>query len=131
MRWFVIAIFAACTPSSPTTTTTTPPPPQDTRTPIEKRRDVACDKIGPINTRCAVEEAKRDFAAGKTTKADFDKDTSPDIVRTNTDKYVQKCKRDQLSSRQVRVYEVCLREETECVPFFSCLDNAKPQGAAP
>ena len=31
------------------------------------------------------------------------------------------------SSRQVRVYEVCLQEESECEPLIACLENAQPQ----
>jgi hypothetical protein len=31
-----------------------------------------------------------------------------------------------MSSRQVRVYEVCMREETECAALTACLENASP-----
>jgi hypothetical protein len=31
------------------------------------------------------------------------------------------------SARQVRVLEVCQKEESECEPMLTCLDNLKPQ----
>src|SRR6185503_1695424 len=39
--------------------------PPDNRTAIEKRRDGACDTLGPKITSCAVEDAKKELAAGK------------------------------------------------------------------
>jgi hypothetical protein len=32
-----------------------------------------------------------------------------------------------MSSRQVRVLEVCFREETECAPLEACLANLSPE----
>ena len=127
MRWLVIVMIAACTPSSPTTTTTTPPPPSDTRTPIEKRRDAACEKVGAKTAQCAVEESNQKFAKGEVSKKEHEQAIEPRVVRALADKYSADCRRPQLSSRQVRVYEVCLREETQCAPFLSCLDNVQPQ----
>ena len=92
----------------------------DTRTPIQKRRDAACDALGPKLVACAVDDAKRDLAAGKITQKQFDTDTAPkwrDGLKTDWDK---KCKVD-MSSRQVRVLEVCFREEQECAPLVDCL----------
>jgi hypothetical protein len=34
-----------------------------------------------------------------------------------------------MSSRQVRVHEVCMREETECDALTACLENAKPEAS--
>jgi hypothetical protein len=34
-----------------------------------------------------------------------------------------------MSSRQVRVLEVCFKEEQECGPLMSCLDHLKAQPA--
>src|SRR5512140_2903916 len=52
-------------------------------TPIEQRRDAACDHLGPKLTACAVDDARANLAAGKTTKQQFDQDTAPDIQRAN------------------------------------------------
>ena len=114
---------------------TSAPRPDDTRTPIEKRRDAACDNVAAKLTACALEDAKADLAAGKTSKADFDADTAPDILRANTEKYAQACKSKPMSTRQVRVLEVCYQEEPRCDPLLDCLkhlndrttkSNAKP-----
>ncbi len=95
---------------------------QDTRTLIEKRRDVSCDELAPRLTQCAVDEAKLDAAAGKISKAELEKDTAPDILRKNTDEAKKACKVP-MSSRQVRVLEVCLKAETECAPLQDCLGH--------
>jgi hypothetical protein len=99
---------------------------KDTRTPIEKRRDEACDTLGPRLTRCSVDDARAKLADGKITKQQFDADTKPDLQRALTADWVKKCKVD-MSSRQVRVLEVCLREETECGPLQDCLLNLQPK----
>ncbi len=100
---------------------------KDTRTPIEKRRDVACDDLAPRLTQCAVDEAKADAAAGKISKAQLEKDTGPDVLRKNTEEAKKACKVD-LSSRQVRVIEVCMKEETECSPLQDCLGHLNDGG---
>jgi hypothetical protein len=129
MRAVVIAIVAACggsQQSSPSNQNTTPiQGGSDTRSPIEKRRDAACDTLAPKITQCAVDDAKADLATGKITQAQFDKDASPDVQRKNSDEYANKCKSQQLSSRQVRVLEVCFKAEAECGPLLACLDNLK------
>lgn len=133
MRNLALVLLVACGPkhtdgagmgSDPDPT---PPVHKDTRTAIEKRRDAACETLGPKITTCAAEDAKADFEAGKTSKADYDKDTAPDILKKNTEKYVAECKQKPYSSRQVRVLEVCQKEETECGPLLACLDNLKPK----
>jgi len=95
---------------------------QDTRSPIEKRRDVACDELAPRLSTCAVEDAKADQASGKISKAELDKDTAPEIVKKNTEEAKKACKVE-MSSRQVRVLEVCMKEETECGPLQDCLGH--------
>jgi hypothetical protein len=102
-------------------------PAQDTRTEIEKRRDAACESLGPRVTSCALDDTKADYAAGKVSKAQFDKDTAPGILEKNTEKYVDECIHASYSSRQIRVLEVCQKEETECEPLLACLDNVKPK----
>ncbi len=100
---------------------------QDMRTPLEKRRDVACDALAPRLTQCAVDEAKADAAAGKISKSQLEKDTAPDVLRKNTEEAKKACKVS-LSSRQVRVIEVCMKEETECGPLQDCLGHLNDGG---
>jgi hypothetical protein len=126
MRWLLVCLLA-CTPSSPATTTTTPPPPTDTRTPIEKRRDEGCVKVGKMSARCAVEDSNQRFAKGEITKTEHEQAIEPKIVRALADKYTSECRHIDMSSRQVRVMEVCMREETECGPWQSCIANMQPQ----
>ncbi len=100
------------------------PPAKDARTPFETRRDAACEHVAPKLTRCAVEDAKADLDAGKTTKQQFEQDTKQEVLHKNTEQFVEKCKawRD-MSSRQVRVLEVCDREEDQCGPLRTCLEH--------
>jgi hypothetical protein len=98
-------------------------PPKDTRSEIERRRDGACETLGPKITACAVADAKAELAAGRMKQKDFDANTAPDVQRKNTEEFVKKCTSVRYSSRQVRVLEVCQQQETECEPLLSCLDN--------
>jgi hypothetical protein len=104
-----------------------PGPVKDTRTEIEKRRDAACDTLGPRITTCAHEDAKADYAAGKVGKAEYEKNTAPEVLNANTKKFIEACRKAPYSSRQVRVLEVCQKEESECGPLLSCLDNLNQQ----
>ena len=99
---------------------------KDTRPEIVKRRDTACEQIGPKLTQCAVEDARVQLAAGKITQQQFTDDTKPEVQRALTKAFLKKCKRD-MSSRQVRVLEVCFREEQECGPLATCLENLQPK----
>jgi hypothetical protein len=145
MKTIVLAVVlalgnAACS-SGPKQTTTPDPVPgggssagpvQDTRTPLEKRRDAACDVVAKRATACAVEDAKADLAAGKVKKEQFDQDTKAAVVAKNAEKYADDCKAHKdYSSRQVRVLEKCPQYETECAPFLACLDHVKPDKTAP
>ncbi|HEY5924149.1 MAG TPA: hypothetical protein VIV11_20860 [Kofleriaceae bacterium] len=126
-------VLAACGPKQPTSTVSNAGsgsdtgPVRDTRTEIEKRRDVACETLGPKVTACAVEDAKAQLAAGKVKQKDFDATTSADIQRKNTDEFIKACMKQSYSSRQVRVLEVCQTEETQCEPMLACLDNLNKQ----
>lgn len=100
--------------------------PPDTRTEIERRRDAACEALGPRLTECAIADARATMSAEELAKLDIEK-TAP----VHTRKFVEQCQGQSLSSRQVRVYEVCLHEETACEPLISCLDNVRPEAAAP
>jgi hypothetical protein len=126
MRPVLLVLLVACGGSQkkppPTNDIDPPGVVQDTRTPIQKRRDAACDALGPKLVQCAVDDAKRDLATGKITQKQFDADTAPkwrDGLRADWDK---KCKVD-MSSRQVRVLEVCFHEEQECAPLVDCLHH--------
>ena len=95
---------------------------RDTRSPIDRRRDAACDALGPRITACAVEDAQAQHAAGKITKDQLQKDTAAEVQAKNTEKFLEQCK-VALSTRQVRVLEVCPAEETECGPLLDCLEH--------
>ena len=100
---------------------------KDTRTPIEQRRDTACEQIGPALTACSVADAKADLAAGRITQEQYAKDTSADLQHALTKDWVHKCEVP-MSSRQVRVLEVCFREEHDhCDPLQQCLLNLQPK----
>ena len=45
------------------------------------------------------------------------------MQKKNTEEFVARCNVPDMSSRQVRVLEVCVREEAVCGPFLSCLDH--------
>jgi hypothetical protein len=99
------------------------PAARDTRTPIERRRDVACDQLGPKMTACAVEDAKAGLDAGKIDRSQFERDTAPAIQRKNTEEFLKACKGTAYSSRQIRVLEVCFHEEPRCGPLLDCLGH--------
>ena len=103
-----------------------PAPAQDTRPEIERRRDAACRQLGPKLAQCAVEDSRAQLAAGKITRQQHEEATKPDIVRALAEDWRKKCSDGYMSSRQVRVLEVCFREETECAPLEACLKNLKP-----
>lgn len=134
MRSFVvIAMLAACgakqTPKGGEGSAEPTGAVVDPRTPIEKRRDAACDALAPRLTQCAVEDAKADQAAGKISAAQLALDTAPEVLHKNTVQARTACKVD-LSSRQVRVIEVCMKEESECGPLQDCLGHINDGGAA-
>ena len=94
------------------------------RTELEIRQGAACEALGPRLTACAADEARRTMSPEELAKLDLEK-TAP----VHTEEFISECKRQQLSSRQVRVYEVCAAEETECEPLVTCLDNVRPNAA--
>jgi hypothetical protein len=95
-----------------------PPPPENE---LQRRQYAACDLVIPRLTACAVADAKAKMSAEEYAKLDVEH-TAPIHTRENA----KKCKRGYMSSRQVRVYEVCDQAETECEPLVACLENAKP-----
>ncbi|HET9624557.1 MAG TPA: hypothetical protein VFP84_24475 [Kofleriaceae bacterium] len=122
-RAALLACLIACAGSSPPPAAAPQAAPADARSPIERRRDAACEQLGPKITACAVDDARADLAAGKIAKADFDRDTAAEVRAKNTEKFVTECKGHAYSSRQVRVLEVCFREETQCGPLLDCLGH--------
>ena len=100
-----------------------PPPPQQTE--LEKRQGAACEQLGPRLTDCAIADARATMTAAELAELDIES-TAP----LHTREMIKECKAQTMSSRQVRVYEVCLREETECAPLTACLENAAPDVAA-
>jgi hypothetical protein len=89
---------------------------------FERRQEAACDALGPRLTQCAYDDAKRTM-----TKAELAKEEVEAKRPEHTKLIVDKCRKQQMSSRQLRVYEVCLREERECAPLIDCLEHSKPQ----
>jgi hypothetical protein len=124
--WLALAMLACGGGAAPTaepTTPSTPPPAADTRTAIERRRDAACDQLGPKLTACAVEDARASLTAGKIDQAQYDRDTAPAIQRKNTDEFDRACKSTTYSSRQIRVLEVCFQQEPACGSLLDCLGH--------
>jgi hypothetical protein len=93
------------------------------QTAIDRRRDAACEQLGPKLTACAVADARADLAAGKIDQRQFEQDTAPAIQRKNTEEFEKACKGTAYSSRQVRVLEVCFQQETQCGPLLDCLGH--------
>lgn len=128
---FAFLVLAACGNKSQTPVGNSgsgaTPPVTDSRSAIEKRRDTACETLGPRITACAVADSKAELAAGKMTQKQYDEITASEVTAKNTEEFVEHCKKSEYSSRQVRVLEVCQKEESECEPMLSCLDNLKSQ----
>ena len=131
MKSLVFLVFVACGGKS---STSTPPknddPPgvvQDTRTELEKRRDTGCEQLRPKLVQCAVDDARAEMEAGRMSKKEFDANTAPEVKNKLGSEWMKSC-RVEMSSRQVRVLEVCFREEQECGPLLACLEHLnKPE----
>jgi hypothetical protein len=91
------------------------------RTELQIRQEAACEAAGPRLTACAVEDTQAQTPEERA-KADVEH-----TAEINTREFIKACTASVMSSRQVRVYEVCLAAETECEPLLACLDNAAPQ----
>ncbi|MEJ7602764.1 MAG: hypothetical protein WKG01_33055 [Kofleriaceae bacterium] len=100
----------------------------DTRSEIDKRRETACTEVGQKVTACAVDDAHAELAAGRIKKEQHEAITAAGIQKKNTEEFVTKCNVPDMSSRQVRVLEVCVREEAACGPFLACLDHLNDKG---
>jgi hypothetical protein len=109
---------------TPTQPDPDPAPMQPATTELQRRQEAACDALGPRLTSCAYEDAKRTM-----TKAELAREEIEAKRPEHTKLIVEKCREQQMSSRQLRVYEVCMREESECAPLINCLEYAKPDHA--
>lgn len=96
------------------------------QTELERRQYAACKAAAERTTECAVADARATMTPKQLEALELD-----DTARRNTDKFMEACLAHPMSSRQVRVFEVCYREERQCEPFFACLDYAKPSAAPP
>lgn len=99
-------------------------PAEDTRTELQIRQGAACEELGPRLTACAVADARATMTPAELAELDVEK-----TAAVHTEEFIKECTHAQMSSRQVRVYEVCAREETECEPLLACLDNANAPAA--
>lgn len=135
MRILILCLLVACGGSKPAADNddTLPDPgtsspgvddgtAEPPRTELQRRQDAACERVIPRLTECAIEDARKNMSPEEFAKLEPDK-VGPVHTREN----LKKCKESYMSSRQVRVYEVCDREETECGPLVACLENAKPK----
>lgn len=123
----LVVILAACggsrTPAPATAGSGDPPGVvADTRSELEKRRDAGCEKLRPRLVQCAVDDAQAAFDAGKITKQQLVQDTSAAVRDKLGAEWTKACEVP-MSSRQVRVLEVCDREESQCGPLTECLAN--------
>lgn len=129
MRAIVLVALVACggkqTPAPPSggSGSADVGPVKDTRNDFQKRLATACESVGKRITDCAVADAKKEVEAGRMTQKDFDLNTKPEILEKNTEAFVKKCDVPEMTSRQVRVLEVCHKEETACEPFVDCLSH--------
>jgi hypothetical protein len=91
---------------------------QDALAQLKARQDAACETLGPRITECAIADARKTMSKEELAELDLEK-TGP----AHTQKYVDECKAADYSQRQVRVMEVCQKEESECEPMLACLEN--------
>lgn len=131
MKSFVFLVLVACGsgkpapvgPGSGSGSGSAEPIVKDTRTELERRRDAGCERVAAKLTECAVADAKAERAAGRMSEKDFKLNTDPQLLKKHTEKYVEGCRIPNMSSRQVRVLEVCFKEEQECDPLVDCLTH--------
>ncbi len=122
-RLLSIVLLAACGGGGqPEPAAPQPMGPQPTE--MQRRQTAACEALGPRLTRCAYDSAKKNL-----TPEQFEKEQVEEKVGEHTKLVTDECLEQQMSSRQLRVYEVCMREEQECGPLIDCLENAKPKPA--
>lgn len=93
-------------------------------TEIQRRQTAACQAVGPKLTECAIADAKASLSP-----EEFAKLKPEELATKHTESFIANCTKDSMSSRQVRVLEVCFKEETECAPLLTCLENLQPKAS--
>ena len=74
-------------------------------TELERRRDAACEALGPRMTACAIADARATMTAEELAKLDIEQ-----VATIHTREFVKDCKSHAMSSRQVPpVHEICLK----------------------
>ena len=85
------------------------------------RQEAACDQVGDAVFACAVEDARANMSQEELAKLD------PDALRPrHKAEFMRDCMRNDMSLRQVKVFEGCL-QDTTCAVFVPCLDPAQPE----
>ncbi|HEY4057607.1 MAG TPA: hypothetical protein VGM39_13410 [Kofleriaceae bacterium] len=123
-----LTALAACGGGSSTGTGPANPEPtntaKDTHTPFEQRLSTACMNVAKKLTACAVSDTDAKLASGEITQKDHDDLESSKYTNALTEKSFDQCNQpEKRSSRQVRVLEVCLKQEQDCAPLLDCLDH--------
>ena len=133
-KLLVLAVLAACgskqTPGNGSSAERTPVAARDTRTPLEKRRDAACEVSADRGTTCAVDDARKRLAANEIDQKTYNDTTKPDLQRALNRDWLNKCEVP-LSSFQVRVLEVCNRQAVECDEFHDCVQHINDKQLSP
>lgn len=133
MKALLVFLIACGSPQKPPPDPAPTPPPAPKATPFEQRRDAGCSSVGDRIVTCAVADAKADLDRGHdkdgkaVSKADYDRDTASGVLKELKHQWLKSC--EQIgNSHQVRVLEVCLKEETQCEPFLDCLTHLNDSG---
>jgi hypothetical protein len=121
MRFVLLALWLASCAGAPKPDPD-PVPVEPQRTELEVRQDAACNLVGGRVIDCAMTDLQASTPPEELAKLDLAK-----MREENVSKFMATCAGGAMSSRQVRVYEVCAAAETECEPLLACLDNARPQ----
>lgn len=118
--------LTACGPKTPSATATATPSAATVQlSELQRRQRAACAALGPKLTQCAVADARASLSPAELAKLDI-AHTAP----KHTEVFIDECNGEQYSSRQVRVLEVCFREESDCDLLTECLANIKPAAPA-
>lgn len=99
---------------------------KDTRSPIEKRRDLGCEALQPKLTQCALADAKATMSPKELAEL-----KPEELLAKHKAVFLKQCESSAMSSRQVRVLEVCNQQESACDPLAECLKNLEPQKREP
>ncbi|ACY16238.1 hypothetical protein [Haliangium ochraceum] len=88
---------------------------------LRRRQEAACEGAAGALFTCAVADAEANMSAEEF--AALEVDTLESAYRAD---FIDSCTANQMSLRQVKVYEQCLGD-TACEVFIACLDEAKPR----